>query len=144
MGQAIGQSLAAAAAIALSPFPIIAVVLLLVTPRGRLNGLGFLAGWFVGLASVGVIAFVIASRVGDDSSGGPATWVSVVELVAGVLLLFLAFRQWQGRPRGDEAAPMPKWMSALDSTTPVKAVGLGLVLLRGESEDPRALPRRGG
>jgi hypothetical protein len=35
MGQAIGQSLPTAIGITLSPLPIVAVVLMLVTPRGR-------------------------------------------------------------------------------------------------------------
>ena len=44
MGEAVGQVLPAAVGIALSPIPIIAVVLMLVTPRGKVNGIAFLLG----------------------------------------------------------------------------------------------------
>ena len=45
-----------------------------------------------------------------------------------MLLLLVAARQWKGRPRGDTEPEMPKWMHALDSITPIKAVGLGALL----------------
>ncbi|MFE6358522.1 hypothetical protein ACFVP3_00690 [Streptomyces sp. NPDC057806] len=41
MGDAVGQMLASAVGIAISPIPIIAVVLMLATPRGRVNGTAF-------------------------------------------------------------------------------------------------------
>ena len=40
MGQAIGQVLSFGVGVALSPVPIIAVVLMLATPKGRVNGPG--------------------------------------------------------------------------------------------------------
>jgi Sap, sulfolipid-1-addressing protein len=49
MGEAIGQSLPLAIGVALSPVPIIAVVLMLTTPRARANGPAFVLGWLVGL-----------------------------------------------------------------------------------------------
>ena len=45
MGQAIGQVLSFGVGVALSPVPIIAVALMLATPKGRVNGPAFLAGW---------------------------------------------------------------------------------------------------
>jgi threonine/homoserine/homoserine lactone efflux protein len=42
--------------------------------------------------------------------------------------LFLALRQWRGRPAEGEQATMPKWMSAIDSVTAGKALGLGFLL----------------
>jgi hypothetical protein len=56
MGAAIGQSLPLAVGVALSPVPIIAVVLMLTTPRARANGPAFVLGWLVGLGLVGAIA----------------------------------------------------------------------------------------
>jgi hypothetical protein len=41
--------------VALSPLPIIAVILMLVSVRARLNGPAFLVGWLLGLAVVGAI-----------------------------------------------------------------------------------------
>ena len=67
MGQAIGGSLAFAVGIALSPIPIIAVVLMLTSDKARVNGPGFVLGWLVGLGIVGAIVLAIASRPGRAS-----------------------------------------------------------------------------
>ncbi len=127
MGDAIGQMLPSAVGVALSPFPIVAVVLMLVTPRGRVNGPAFILGWLVGLAIVGAIMLSVAKGADASEEGAPATWVSVLELVLGVLLLLVAVKQFRGRPHEGEEAPTPKWMGALDTFTPVKAAGAGIV-----------------
>ena len=44
MGEAIGQTLPLAVGVALSPVPIIASILMLVTPRARANGPAFVVG----------------------------------------------------------------------------------------------------
>ncbi len=128
MGDAIGQILPFAVGVALSPIPIVAVVLMLVTRRARSNGPAFVAGWLTGLAIVGAIVLSISSGAGATDSSGPATWVSVLELVLGLLLLLVAIRQWRGRPKGDEEAATPKWMATIDSFGPGKAYGAGAVL----------------
>src|SRR5689334_18883293 len=99
MGAAIGQVLSFAVGVALSPLPIVAVVLMLGTPRARANGPAFVAGWILGLVVVGAIALVAAGAAGATSGGGPADWVGVVKLVLGVALLALAARQWRRRPQ---------------------------------------------
>ena len=128
MGDAIGQMLPAAVGVAISPFPIVASVLLLGSPRGRVNGPVFVLGCAFGTALVGAIVLLLASGASASEQGEPATWVSVLELVLGLLLLGLALRQWRGRPRGGEESPAPKWMSALDDFGPPKAFGCGVVL----------------
>ena len=66
---------------------------------------------------------------GDASSHGkPATWVSVLKLVLGLLLLLLAVRQWHGRPRPGHEVEAPKWMGSVECFSPGKAVGAGAVL----------------
>ena len=60
MGAAIGGALPFAVGVALSPIPIVAVVLMLTTQRARVNGAVFIAGWLAGLAVVGAIALSIA------------------------------------------------------------------------------------
>jgi len=106
----------------------VAVVLMLVTPKGRVNGPAFIVGWWLGLGIVGAIALSAAGAGSASSSGAPATWVSWVELVLGVLLLAVAARQWGGRPASGEEPATPKWMGALDGFTPLKAVGAGALL----------------
>jgi threonine/homoserine/homoserine lactone efflux protein len=128
MGQAIGGILPLAIGVALSPIPIIAVVLMLATPRGKVCGPAFVVGWLIGLAVVGTIVLLVAGDAGASSGGEPKTWVSVLKLVLGLLLLFIGFRQWRGRPQGDAEPALPKWMEKIDTFTPVRAAGLAAVL----------------
>jgi hypothetical protein len=128
MREAIGQVLPLAVAVAISPLPIVAVVLMLVTPRARTNGPAFIIGWLSGLAVLGAILLAIASGPAARDDGQPADWVSVMKLVLGVALLLLAVKQWRGRPQDGEEAPMPKWMGALDGFTAVKSLAAGAVL----------------
>jgi threonine/homoserine/homoserine lactone efflux protein len=128
MADAIGQVLPLAVGVALSPVPIIAVVLMLGTPRARSNGPAFIVGWLVGLTAVGTIVLVVSSGADASEEGQPATWVSILKLGLGVLLLGIAARQWRGRPRGDADAPLPKWMDAIDRFTPARATAMALAL----------------
>jgi threonine/homoserine/homoserine lactone efflux protein len=125
---AIGQVLSLGVGVALSPVPIIAVVLMLGTARARSNGPAFVLGWVIGLAVVGTIVLLAASGADASEGGEPATWVGVLELVLGCLLALVAVRQWRGRPRkGDEAA-LPKWMQTIDTFSPGKALAMGALL----------------
>jgi threonine/homoserine/homoserine lactone efflux protein len=128
MGQAIGQVLSFAVGVALSPVPIIAVVLMLGTPRARSNAPAFLLGWIFGLVVAGTAVLLISSGASASDSGQPADWVSVLKLVLGVLLLAVAVKQWRGRPKGGEGAPMPTWMRSIDRFTAVRAAVFGVVL----------------
>jgi hypothetical protein len=128
MGKAIGGSLPLAVGIALSPIPIIAVVLMLTSRKARVNGPAFVLGWLIGLGIVGAIVLSLAGTAGASKSGSPAAWVSWVEIALGVLLLLVAVRQFRSRPHGGEEAQMPKWMATIDKTSPPAALGLAAVL----------------
>jgi hypothetical protein len=129
VGKAIGDSLPLAVGIALSPVPIIAVVLMLTSRRAKINGLVFVLGWLVGLAIVGVIVLVLVGAGGAAKSGSPATWVSGVKIALGVLLLAVAVQAFRTRPREGEEPRTPKWMATIGKTTPTVAFGLGVLLV---------------
>jgi hypothetical protein len=128
MGKAIGGSLPLAVGIALSPIPIIAVVLMLTSRKARVNGPAFILGWLIGLGIIGVIVLSLAGTGGASKSGSPAAWVSWVKIALGVLLLLVAARQFRSRPHGGEEPQMPKWMATIDKTTPAAALGLAALL----------------
>jgi threonine/homoserine/homoserine lactone efflux protein len=128
MQEAIGQVLSLGVGVAISPVPIIAVVLMLATPRARSNGPAFLLGWLAGLALVGTVVLLVSSGANASSDDGPASWVGVLKLVLGLLLLGLAIKQWRGRPRASEEAALPKWMQTIDTFGPGKALGFGVLL----------------
>ncbi len=129
MGEVIGQILPLIVGVALSPVPIIAVILMLFTAHARRNSIAFLVGWILGLAISGGIILVLASA-GDfsGSDGNPSDTSGVIRLVLGVLFLFLAFRNWKQRPRGDETADTPGWMAAIDQFSVPKSTGMAILL----------------
>jgi len=126
--QAIGEVLPLAIAAAISPFPIIGVVLMLVTPRARADGSMFVVGWLAGLAVVGAIGLTVASAAGASRSGEPSTTANVFQIVLGSLLVIFAIRQWRKRPKPGEEPAMPKWMQSVDHFSPRQAASLGVVL----------------
>jgi threonine/homoserine/homoserine lactone efflux protein len=128
VAQAIGQVLSLGVGVALSPVPIIAVVIVLGTARARASGPAFLIGWILGLGIVGTIALLAADGGGASKSGEPATWVGWVKLALGVLLLLVAVRHWRGRPREGADAELPKWMQSIDELSPAQALGMGTLL----------------
>jgi threonine/homoserine/homoserine lactone efflux protein len=128
MAEAIGQVLSFGVGVALSPVPIIAVVLMLGTPRARVNGPAFLLGWIVGLAVVGTIVLFAAGGAGANEDNEPATWADWVKIALGVLLLLVAFKQWRDRPRAGEQARMPQWMRTIDRFTPARSVAIAAAL----------------
>jgi len=127
MGDAIGGMLASAVGIAISPLPLIAVILMLATPKGKVNGLAFTAGWVVALAAVTTVVVVAGS--GIDTGAGRPTWSYWVKLAAGVLFLLFGAKQWRGRPRAGHVHSPPKWMQAIDRFTPGRSAGLAAVLV---------------
>ncbi|PZF81292.1 GAP family protein [Jiangella anatolica] len=128
MGEAIGAVLPLGVGVALSPLPIVAVVLMLGSARGRSNGPAFLIGWLLGLAVAGTAFLLLAAAAGPSDDGEPAAWVSWLKLVLGLLVLLLAVRTWRTRPKGDDDPRLPGWMTALDSWTAAKTLGLGAAL----------------
>ncbi|MEU1299629.1 GAP family protein [Streptomyces shenzhenensis] len=127
MGHAVGDVLGLAAGVAISPLPIVALILILATPRGRLNGPLFAFGWVLGLAALGAIMLAVGGTGGASTHKHPATWVGALKLALGALLALFGARQWQRRPRDPSQAQLPKWMAAIDRFTPVKILGLGLL-----------------
>lgn len=128
MGAAIGQMLTSAVGVAMSPIPLIAIVLMLATPRGRGNGIAFTSGWVLSIAVITVVVVLAGGRAGAHQQGTPAAWVPWVKLVLGVLFVVLGARQWRGRPKDGREPALPGWMQAIDAFTPIKAAGLAVVL----------------
>lgn len=128
MGGVIGDILPLAIVVAFSPVPIIAVILVLFSARARTNGPAFLVGWIVGLAALGAIVLALSDAGDLSGDTGPSTTAGVVQLILGGLLLLAAVRQWRSGPAPGEEAVMPKFLTGVDSLTPVRAVGTGLLL----------------
>ncbi|MBN9630862.1 MAG: GAP family protein [Actinobacteria bacterium] len=128
MGSAIGDTLPLALGIAISPIPIIAAILMLLSPKARGTSVGFLIGWVLGIV-VAVVVFTLLSGLiptADASAAKPIA--GTIKIVLGALLLLLALRQWRSRPKNGEAAALPKWMGAIDSMTAGRGFVLAFIL----------------
>jgi hypothetical protein len=128
MGQGIAAVLTFAVGVAISPVPIIAVILMLFSARARVNGPAFLAGWVMALAVVSTVVYVIADQSNAATSSSSSDTISWGKIVLGALFLLLAARQWRTRPAPGVEPAMPKWMAGIDAFTPAKAVGFGVLL----------------
>ncbi|MGW3493962.1 GAP family protein [Streptomyces sp. NPDC001020] len=125
MGRAVGDVLGLAAGVAISPLPIVAIILILATPRGRVDGLLFALGWVLGLAALGAIMLAIGRAGGASTHRHPATWVGALKLALGALHVLFGARQWHRRPRDLSQARLPEWMAAIDRLAPMKILGRG-------------------
>jgi threonine/homoserine/homoserine lactone efflux protein len=128
MGQGISAVLTFAIGVAISPVPIIAVILMLMSQRAKVNGPAFLLGWVLALAVVSTVVYVL-SHDGNVATSSTATdSVSWGKIVLGVGLLALARRSWRKRPAPGEEPAVPKWMASVDALSLAKAFGLGVLL----------------
>jgi threonine/homoserine/homoserine lactone efflux protein len=128
MGQAIGDSLPLAIGVAISPVPIIAIILMLLSKRSGANSASFLLGWVVGVVLVLSVVVTVAGTATLESSSGPSATVSWIKIGLGVLLLIVGLRDWRKRPKKGEEPTLPKWLTTIESITPTKSGGLGLLL----------------
>ena len=111
--------------IAISPVPIITVILALFSKKAKWNGPAFLFGWAMGIAVVAIPVLILS----DSSKIVPETkaslMASVIRLALGVLLLLLAIRNWKKRPRKGEEGMIPKWLLFIETVSPLKVFGVG-------------------
>ena len=129
IGQAIGEVLALGVGVALSPLAIVALVVMLVARGGGRPAGAFVVCWTLSLASISTLVLLLADGADASAKGAPATWVSVVKIVVGLLLVVFAARQWRGRESRAAKTEQPGWMRKLDTVTVAKAAGLAVVFV---------------
>lgn len=115
------QMLPNAIGILLSPLAIVAVILILLSPRARANGPAFLAGWALGLTLVGALAMVLAEERETDAADGQPLWAFLLRIALAAGLLYLAYRAFGKRPRRGETPRLPGWMAAVDSFSGIRS-----------------------
>jgi len=122
------------AAVALSPMPIAALILLLLSNRAKLNSLSFLVGWVVAIyVNVGLFMIIFDSPV--NSAGGQSTVMFYIHLILGIFLLAIAIKEWKMRPKAGVTPKTPKWMNAIDGMSPIMAfvIAFGLVTVNAKN-----------
>jgi predicted lysophospholipase L1 biosynthesis ABC-type transport system permease subunit len=91
-GADIGETLAMALAVVISPIPMVGLVLVLAMPQA---GFGAALGSMLGLVAAGTIALMATAKVDPTVSEEPTSgigWPMVVAL--GALLVLLVLRRW--------------------------------------------------
>ena len=125
LADVLGHALPLAVGVALSPFPLISAVLLLMSPRGRAAGPAFLVGRVIGVAIVLAVVIVASETLYAvaNGTGIPTT----IKLLIGLALMVLGLTKWRPKPEGTEPS-LPGWMNAIGDFGPARAFGLGIVL----------------
>lgn len=128
MNEVIGDVIPLAVGVAISPVPIIATIVMLLSPRAKGTSVAFLIGWVLGVVLALLVFTLLGSLLSSTASDGPAPIIGIVKIVLGALLLLLALGQWRKRPEPGTEPSLPKWMSAIDTLRPGTCLGLGFAL----------------
>ena len=113
---------------AVVPLYSIAVLLLLQSKGGLFKAVAFVTGGIIVRLVQGILlGLVVGAACEANSESGPRLIISTLLLIAGILLLVTAFKQW--RWQDDPDAPTPQWMIAIVGLTAIKAVGAGALFV---------------
>jgi hypothetical protein len=117
-----------AVGIAISPVPIITVILMLFTPRPRSNGAGFVLGWFLGIGIPALVVFMVDRVINQGEVATPPSRMALnLRIAVGVILILVAAWNWMHRNKQDVENKKPLLMRVVDSITPWKAILLGFL-----------------
>ncbi|ONI73929.1 hypothetical protein BWI15_11045 [Kribbella sp. ALI-6-A] len=121
----VGAVLPQAMAIALSPVPVICIVLVLMSDRPVRAGLSFAVGWLGALTiAIGLVVW-LTDEVADDNDKVARDGVDVFQLAVGVLFAVLAVRYWRKRPAPGTPAPRPAIVDRVPLLSPPALVVTG-------------------
>jgi len=131
MAAIIGHILPLALGVALSSIPIVVMVLILLSPRGRLSSITYLIGAVVGLLGLTTLFSAIATLLPPAPPSEKSPLIGTIEVLIGVALLGLAFIRWRRSRHAehDIANQTPKWMTKVTALGPIPSFGLGFVLM---------------
>lgn len=124
MGTVLGDLLPLAVGVAISPIPVVAAILIILSADADRTGPGFAIGWVLGIVAATTIFVLLSGALSGSEDTEPSNAAGWIKIVLGIVLLGLATMQW--RARSDTETP--GWMRAIDKLSPIGAVGLGAML----------------
>ena len=127
MLSALGELLPIAVAVAVSSVPIMATILILLSPKRNRSAIPFLIGWVVGMAGVVVVAAIGASALPIRSLRAPQTAIGICQIIVGLAVLVVAVMAWRRAAR----APSDRtstWLDRIDRMGPAAALGFAVAL----------------
>ncbi len=118
-----------AVVVALSPMPIAALILLLLSNKARVNSILFLLGWVTAIfLNVGIFAFLSNTMQHADHKDSVVI-SSYIHAVLGIILLLFAYKQWRNRLKPGETPITPKWMETIETLSPLMAFVIAFSLI---------------
>ena len=126
------QWLIPAVGVALSPLPILAMLLVLGGRRPLLHGAAFWIAWTIGVAAPAIVFVVVAerSRAIDDEQAA----IAVAEIAIGAIFFAAALRFAFGG-RSEPSNSPPRWLEELDRSGPLRSGALALLLSSGNPKN---------
>jgi len=125
-----------AVAAALQPPQVIALVVLLQTRRGAVNGLAYILGMIVFRLFLGGTFWVLISNVEktvETKGGNFSLLVGTALLILGILMLVNALRRGFSARGEDEAAA--SWLDKLQNVSPLQSALVGVAFLALDPKD---------
>lgn len=126
MFDAFSLSLPIALGVAASPMTIVALMILLMTPRAIPNSYSFLLGWFTGLFLVG--SLIIINPGLNEYTSGPTPVSGWIRIGLGCLFMIICFFLVKDLPRKGQGTRPPKWLEKVDTYGPFQSMNIGLFL----------------
>ena len=84
MGSVIGDILPLALGIAISPIPIIAAILMLLSPKAKGTSVGFLLGWILGIVVAVVLFTLLASVITPSDPDASKPIAGTIKILLGL------------------------------------------------------------
>lgn len=126
LADAISSSLPMSVGVALSPLPVAAILIILMSARAATNAPAFLLGWMAGILTIGLVVSLMPGLL--TARGEPTQLSGLTRVALGVALLLLAWRQWRLRPEPGAAARVPRILTRLDSIGVMQSSITGFLL----------------
>jgi len=124
--EVLGASIPLALGLAVGPWPIITLIVLLTTPGAVPKSYAYLAGWFLGLMLVGILVLISPGLM--DESGEPSQLMGWIRLCMGAIFLVFSVLLIKDIPKRKEQKTIPKWIEKVDDWGYLHAMGIGFLL----------------
>lgn len=128
MTTAISEYLPMAVGVAISPLPIIAMIVLCVIGKGKSQGTLYLLGWFFAIIGFMVLTVLIGNGADAGTEAEPSTWSILLQFGFAFLLLWLAWDNWRKRPKEGEPIKEPGWVAGLSNSSTAGIIGLAIMM----------------
>ncbi|MDC9722217.1 MAG: GAP family protein [Urechidicola sp.] len=125
MFEALLKSFPMAMGITLSPGPILAIVLLLMTNKAKINGPLFFLGWFIGIQIIASSILFMPGVIADH--GGMSDHTGTTKIILGFILLVSIFPVYLKKKKEGGKAKIPTVFNKLDKFGPMKIFIIGFV-----------------